>query len=63
MILQLRTNLGMTQAELSKASGVGVDTLSRLESGDTANPLWATAIRIFRGMGIYLEVTYRKPDA
>jgi transcriptional regulator with XRE-family HTH domain len=57
MILQLRTNLGMTQAELSRASGVGEDTLSRLESGESNIPLCLTVIKAFRVLGVYLEVT------
>jgi transcriptional regulator with XRE-family HTH domain len=45
----LRTNLGITQEELSNRTGVHATYVSDIERG-ARNPSWATLVKLIQGM-------------
>lgn len=51
---RLRLGAGMTQEELAHRAGIGVASLSRIETA-LANPTWTTVMRILEGLNLTLE--------
>ena len=56
-ILNARINAGMTQSELSKASGISQADISRLENG-TRNPSLSLLKRLADAMNSSLEIRF-----
>lgn len=59
LIGQLRTNVGMTQAEASRRSGVAPDAWSRIEraDGDTTQITLRRALQMISGLGWKITLT------
>lgn len=53
-----RRLLGMTQKQLSERTGIGVDTISRIEASNMNNFTIDTAKKIAKGLGIK-EITIK----
>lgn len=53
---RLREAAGMTQEQLSAATGIRAAAISRLEVSPAANPTWDTVTRLAVALGV-------KPDA
>lgn len=51
-VKQLREQKHMTQDELSKASGVGRITISRIETGELTNTTVGTVKKLAAGLGV-----------
>lgn len=49
---EIRESKGMTQDELSKASGVGRITISRIETGELENTTVGTIAKLAAGLGV-----------
>lgn len=60
-LAQLRIDMNLTQAELSKKAGVGKRTLERLEAGQTVQTL--TLVRIFRELGLLTKLEVLFPES
>lgn len=58
----LRAHLGMTQEQLSVASGLTVQTVSRVETGRTL-PRLPVAVRLASGLGVSLDTLMNSDDA
>lgn len=56
-IINARKNSGMSQKELSEATGITQADISRLENG-SANPSLRTLERLASGMGMRLKVEF-----
>lgn len=56
-IIDARKNSGMSQKELSEATGITQADISRLENG-SANPSLRTLERLASGMGMRLKVEF-----
>lgn len=57
-IIEARTDLGITQAELARRSGTQQSNISRLEGGDY-NPSLDFLSRVARGLGMELHIELR----
>lgn len=57
-----RGESGLSQRELSEASGVPQKTISLIETGDT-NTTVATLARLAHGMGRVLRISFDEPTA
>jgi transcriptional regulator with XRE-family HTH domain len=51
---QLREREGISQESTAFMAGIGVATISRIESG-AANPTWTTIVRITDALGVDLS--------
>lgn len=51
-VKEIRKQKGMTQSELSDASGVGRITISRIETGELTNTSMSTVKKIAKGLGV-----------
>ena len=56
-LIEARTESGMTQEELAKATGMKQHAISRIETGDT-NPTFSTLARVAKGMGKKLKIEF-----
>lgn len=61
-IKQWRVDQGMTIAEAARAAGITGSIWSRVETGSTPNPLFATIVRMWAGLGAHLEVVAVGPQ-
>jgi transcriptional regulator with XRE-family HTH domain len=52
---QLRTAKGMTQLQLSRATGLSLSIIAQLEQGDTANPRLNTVKALAKALGCSLD--------
>jgi transcriptional regulator with XRE-family HTH domain len=52
---RLRTAKGMTQLELSRATGLSLSIIAQLEQGDTANPRLNTVKALAKAIGCSLD--------
>lgn len=59
-IVEARAATGMTQKQLSEATGITQADISKLERG-TSNPSLRTLKRIAEGMGMQLHIEFRPP--
>lgn len=59
---QYRINLDLTQAELSKASGVSVVTLRNLETGRSTNLTLCNLLALLRYTGLIENIDYLIPE-
>lgn len=57
VLIDARKALGMTQKELSEATGIAQADISRLESGNV-NPSLRTLQRLAYGMGMRLKLEF-----
>ena len=55
-----RTRLGMSLADLSKATGIDTAELSRLENGRVQNPTYRTLERVAESLGLKLKLALVK---
>ena len=60
MIKKLREDLGWTQSELARKSGVKQGVISDIESGKTKNPRIDTMAAIASALGVPIERLYKK---
>lgn len=60
MLIRLRVELELTQAQLAERAGVKREYIARLESGD-ANPTVKSLWRIAEGLGLELKLQVAKP--
>jgi transcriptional regulator with XRE-family HTH domain len=51
----MRRALGMTQADLSRASGLSQKTISRIEAAKNANITWEVLIALAEAFGVNLN--------
>ena len=58
-IRQLRERKGVSLRELARRSGVGVATLSRIESGE-ANPRLSTLLLLADALGVFVRKLFKK---
>jgi len=58
-IRQLRERKGVSLRELARRAGVGVATLSRIESG-TANPRLSTLLQLAEVLGVFVGKLFEK---
>ncbi len=56
-LIRARTDAGMSQRELSQATGVPQKTISLIETGDT-NPTVRTLDKLAEGMGKTLTISF-----
>lgn len=62
-IKQMRTDQGLTRAQLANKAGIMERTLGRIENGEHPRCEWDTVIGILNeGLGAFLEITFREPD-
>lgn len=61
VIAQLRVNLGLSVSDVANAAGLTGPAISKIERGQR-NPPWTTVKAIFDGMGVSLELTFRKSE-
>lgn len=54
-IKELREKAGLSQAELSKKSGVSQNLIARLESGSLTNTTTNTLFKIANALGVRVE--------
>lgn len=54
-IKELREKAGLSQAELSKESGVSQNLIARLESGSLTNTTTDTLFKIANALGVRVE--------
>lgn len=59
-LAQLRIDMNLTQAELSRKAGVGKRTLERLEAGETTQT--RTLVRIFRELDLFTQLEILLPE-
>lgn len=59
-IKERREHLGMSLADLSKATGIDRSALSRLENGQVENPTYHTLERIAKSLGVRLKFTFEQ---
>lgn len=59
-IRQLRERKGVSLRELARRSGLGVATLSRIESGE-ANPRLSTLLQLADVLGVFVGQLFQKP--
>jgi transcriptional regulator with XRE-family HTH domain len=52
---QLRAAKGITQLELSRATGLSLSIIAQLEQGETANPRLNTVKALAKGLGCTLD--------
>lgn len=55
-LIKLRTDAGLSQAQLAEASGVGQSTIARLEAGDTREP--RSAFAVAKALGCTVEYLF-----
>ena len=60
-IRQLRERKGVSLRELARRAGVGVATLSRIESGE-ANPRMSTLLQLADALGVFVGHLFEKPS-
>lgn len=60
-IVDARSSIGMTQKQLSEATGITQADISKLEHGN-ANPSLRTLKRIAAGMGMQLHIEFRPEE-
>lgn len=60
-IRQLRERKGVSLRELARRAGVGVATLSRIESGE-ANPRMSTLLQLADTLGVFVGHLFEKPS-
>jgi len=60
-IRQLRKRKGVSLRELARRAGVGVATLSRIESGE-ANPRLSTLLHLADALGVFVGQLFVKPS-
>jgi transcriptional regulator with XRE-family HTH domain len=60
-IRQLRERKGVSLRELARRSGLGVATLSRIESG-AANPRLSTLLQLADVLGVFVGQLFEKPS-
>lgn len=60
-LVKLRTEAGLSQAQLAEASGVGQSTIARLEAGDTREP--RSAFAVAKALGSTVEYLFGEVDA
>jgi transcriptional regulator with XRE-family HTH domain len=60
-VRQLRERKGVSLRELARRSGVGVATLSRIESGE-ANPRMSTLLQLADALGVFVGQLFEKPS-
>jgi len=60
-IRQLRERKGVSLRELARRSGLGVATLSRIESGE-ANPRLSTLLQLADVLGVFVGQLFEKPS-
>lgn len=58
---QLRKRKGVSMRELARRTGLGVATLSRIESGE-ANPRLSTLIELANVLGVFIGDLFDKPN-
>ena len=55
VIKERRLSLSITQRELAALAGIGINTLTKIESGE-ANPSLAVIDKIFNTLGLEVEI-------
>jgi transcriptional regulator with XRE-family HTH domain len=58
---QLRKRKGVSMRELARRTGLGVATLSRIESGE-ANPRLSTLMELAKVLGVFIGDLFDKPN-
>jgi transcriptional regulator with XRE-family HTH domain len=58
---QLRKRKGVSLRELARRAGVGLATLSRIESGE-ANPRLSTLLQLAEVLGVFVGDLFEKPS-
>jgi transcriptional regulator with XRE-family HTH domain len=57
-LLQLRSRVGMTQAQLAQAAGVPTTLISELENVRNEGVTWRTLVRLAQGAGAGIEIRF-----
>jgi transcriptional regulator with XRE-family HTH domain len=60
-VRQLRIRKGVSMRELARRTGLGVATLSRIESGE-ANPRLSTLMQLAKVLGVFIGDLFDKPN-
>lgn len=55
---EIRNEKGFTQQKLAEASGVSVNNIARLETGDLKNPTVATISKLAHALGCTIEALF-----
>jgi DNA-binding XRE family transcriptional regulator len=59
----VRQERGLTLAQVAEATGLAVETLSRLETGALVNPTWQTLGKYAAAVGCHIRLQAERADA
>jgi transcriptional regulator with XRE-family HTH domain len=58
MLKARRKELGLTLAELAERTGMSVNGISKIETGNQTNPSWETVVTLCKSLGVTPDYFY-----